>query len=106
MAKYALAAGKQGKFWDLNNILFDKEFKGEESIIKYAKSIKGLNIDKLKKDAYSDEIAKKLEKEILDSKSYGIDGTPALRINMETKIGIMPYEELKTKLIKAGAVER
>ena len=62
MAKYALAAGKQGKFWDLNNILFDKEFKGEESIIKYAKSIKGLNIDKLKKDAYSDEIAKKLEK--------------------------------------------
>ena len=43
MAKYTLAAGKQGKFWDLNNILFDKEFKGEESIIKYAKSIKGLN---------------------------------------------------------------
>lgn len=106
MAKYALAAGKQGKFWDLNNILFDKEFKGEESIIKYAKSIKGLNIEKLKKDAYSEEIEKELKKEIQDSKAYGIDGTPALRINMETKIGIMPYEELKAKLIKVGAVER
>lgn len=106
MAKYALAAGKQGKFWDMNNLLFDKEYKGEDSIIKYAKSIHGLNITKLKEDAYSEEIKQKLEKEINDANIYGIDGTPALRINLETKVGIIPYEELKEKLIKAGAVER
>lgn len=106
MAKYALAAGKQNKFWNMNNILFDKEYQGEESILKYAKSIKGLNIEKLKKDAYSEEISKQIEQEIKDANIYGIDGTPAIRINLETKIGIMPYEELKAKLIKAGAVER
>lgn len=106
MAKYAIAAGKQGKYWDMNNVLFDKEFNGEDSILKNAKSIKGLNIEKLKEDAHSAEVEKEIQKEISDSVIFGIDGTPALRINMETKIGIMPYEELKAKLIKAGAVER
>jgi len=106
MAKYAIAAGKQGKFWDLNNLLFDNDFQGEESIIKYAKTVRGLNIEKLKQDASSELVATELDKEINDAVLYGIDGTPALRINLETKVGIMPYEELKAKLIKAGAVER
>ena len=106
MAKYAIAAGRQGKYWDMNSLLFDKEFQGEESIMQNAKSIKGLNIEQLKEDAHSDEVAKELTKEIDEANNLGIDGTPAIRINMETKVGIMPYEELKAKLLKAGAVER
>lgn len=106
LAKYAIAAGKQGKYWDMNNILFDKEFTGEDSILKNAKTIKGLNITKLKEDAHSAEVKNIIQKEINDSRTFGIDGTPAIRINLETKIGIMPYEELKLKLIKAGAIER
>ena len=70
------------------------------------KNIKGLDIEKLKKDAYSREVAAELKKEIKEAIELGIDGTPAIRINMETKVGIMPYEELKEKLIKAGAKER
>ena len=106
MAKYAIAAGYQGKYWDMNALLFDKEFQGEDSIVNNAKSIRGLNIEKLQKDAHSDKVMKELQKEIDEANSIGIDGVPALRINIETKIGIMPYEELKDKLIKAGAVER
>ena len=45
-------------------------------------------------------------KEIDDAIKIGIDGTPAIRLNMETHVGVIPYEELKAKLIKAGAVER
>lgn len=106
MAKYAIAAGRQGKYWDMNSMLFDKEFQGEDSILQNAKSIKGLDIEKLKEDAHSDEVAKELTKEIDEANNLGIDGTPAIRINMETKVGIIPYEELKEKLLKAGAVER
>ena len=47
-----------------------------------------------------------LKKEIDEAINLGIDGTPAIRINMETHVGIIPYEELKAKLIKAGAKER
>lgn len=106
MAKYSIAAGYQGKYWDMNNMLFDNEIQGEDSIIENAKRIKGLNIEQLKKDAYSEETLKELKREINEANAIGIDGTPAIRINMETKVGIMPYEELKEKLIKAGAVER
>lgn len=106
MAKYAIAAGYQGKYWDMNNMLFDKEFSGEDSILQNAAQIKGLNIEKLKKDAHGPEVAKELQKEIEEATQFGIDGTPAFRINQETRIGIMPYEEFKAKLINAGAKER
>lgn len=105
LSLYSIAAGYQGKYWAMNSLLFDKEFQNENEILKAAKSI-GLNTEKLKQDAHGNEAATELQKEIKDSFSIGIDGTPAMRINMETKIGIMPYEELKAKLIKAGAVER
>ena len=106
MAKYAIAAGYQGKYWDMNSLLFDKEFQGEESILNNAKSIRGLNIEKLKQDAHSEKTQKELQKEIDEANHIGIDGVPAIRINIETHVGIMPYEELKAKLIKAGAIER
>lgn len=40
MAKYAIAAGMQGKYWDVNNLLFDKEFQGEEDMLNNLKNIK------------------------------------------------------------------
>lgn len=105
LAKYSIAAGKQGKYWGMNSFLFDKENLSEEEIIKGAKSL-GLNVEKLKQDAYSEEVAKQLEKEIDDATKLGIDGTPAIRINLETHIGIEPYDDLKSRLLKAGAKEK
>ena len=105
LAKYSIAAGKQGKYWDMNTFLFDKENLSEEEVLKGAKSL-GLNVEKLKFDAYSEEVAQELQKEIDDSFRLGIDGTPAIRINLETHVGIEPYDELKARLIKAGAKEK
>ena len=105
LAKYSIASGKQGKYWDMNTFLFDKENLSEEEVLKGAKSL-GLNVEKLKFDAYSEEVAQELQKEIDDSFRLGIDGTPAIRINLETHVGIEPYDELKARLIKAGAKEK
>lgn len=106
LARYAIAAGLQGKYWDMNTLLFDKEFDNDSQILHDAKSIKGLDIEKLKEDINSEAVTKELKREIEEATALGIDGTPAIRINMETHVGILPYEELKAKLIKAGAVER
>ncbi len=47
------------------------------------------------------KVLKELQKkEIEEANNLGIDGVPAIRINIETKIGIMPYEELKKKTDK------
>ncbi len=107
MAKYAIAAGKQGKFWDINTALFDKEseIKTEADILAVAKKL-NLDLNKLQNDAYSKEVEQELLKDINEANELGINGTPAMRINMETKIGIVNYEDLKEKLIKAGAKER
>lgn len=105
MAKYSLAAAKQGKFWDMNSLLFDNEFKNEEEILAASKKL-GLNLEKLKQDAHSREIEIQLQDEIKRADMFGIDGTPAIQINMETHIGIEPYEDLKARLLKAGAREK
>lgn len=108
LAKYAIAAGYQGKYWDLNNMLFDQkdnEYEDEEKLLKDAKKI-GLDIKKLKEDASSEKVALELKREIEEATKLGIDGTPAFRINMHTHVGIMPYDDFKEKLIKAGAEKR
>lgn len=106
LARYAIAAGLQGKYWDMSNLLFEKEFENDSQILYDAKSIKGLDVERLQNDVKSEAVNEELKKQLKEAQELGIDGTPALRINMETRVGILPYEELKAKLIKAGAVER
>lgn len=105
LAKYSIAAEKQGRLWDLNSEFFDNEPKSEDEVLKLAKSI-GFNTIKLRKDAYSSETTARLNKDIDEATNLGIDGTPALVINGKVYNGIKPYYELKDILKKAGAVER
>lgn len=105
MAKYAIAAENQGRFWDLNSELFEKQPKTEDEVINLAK-LMGLNTDKLKVDAYSEETLKSIDRDIESATDLRIDGTPTLVINGKIYSGIKPYYELKDILIKAGAVER
>lgn len=105
MAKYAIAAQKQGRFWEFNSELFEKQPKNEAEIIKLAESM-GFNIAELKRDAYSDLTGSKLQNDIESSVSLHIDGTPTIVINGKVYSGIKPYYELKRILIEAGASER
>lgn len=105
MAKYSIAAEKQGKLWDMNSELFEKQPKNEKEILEIAKSL-NLNLIQLKKDAYSKETAEKLNNDIETAVSLGLEGTPAMIINGKVYSGIHPYYELKEILIKAGARER
>lgn len=58
MARYALAAEKQGKFWDINSLFFEKQPNTDEEILKIAEKI-GLDTEKLQKDAESFEVKNK-----------------------------------------------
>lgn len=105
MAKYAIAAEGQGRFWDFNSELFEKQPKTENDVIKMAESM-GLDADKLEKDARSTQTKDRLLSEIEDATDKKIDGTPALVIDGKIINGIKPYYELKDILIKAGASEK
>lgn len=105
MARYSLAAKSQNKFWDMNEMLFDNTPKSEEEILKLAKKMK-MDVPKLYEDANSEAVKKELAVEIENSTKENIIGTPTLIINMTKYIGVMPYYDLKQKLIKMGASER
>lgn len=105
MARYALAAEKQDKFWDINSLFFEKQPNTEEEILAIAKSI-GLDTEQLKKDANSEEVKQRISSDIEEATSRGINGTPATVIGTQVYIGIRQYDELKKMFIEAGAEKR
>lgn len=105
LSRYSIAAENQGRFWDMNSEIFDKQPKTEYDLLKMAKSI-GLDTIKLKKDANSKEVKDRLNKDLENSTELKIDGTPTMVINGKVYTGIKPYYELKEILIEAGAGEK
>lgn len=105
MARYGIAAGLQGKYWEMNSQLFETMPKDEGTILKLAKKIH-LDTGKLKADANSEEVKAKLIKEIDDSMALNIVGTPTIVINMKKYEGLIPYNEMKSELLKLGATEK
>ena len=105
MASYAIAAEKQGKFWEMNDKLFEKQPKDVNEVIEIAKKLK-LDINKLQDDAESLATLHKIQADIDAGAKYGINGTPATVINGRMHIGTMPYSEFKKWVINAGAKEK
>lgn len=96
LAKYAIAAGKQGKYWDMTNLLFDRQPKNESEILDFAaKDIKGLLILKLIDDVASDETKAELARQIEQGKALGMYGTPTIVIDDIPHVGAMPYFKIK-----------
>ena len=94
-SKYALAAQKQGYFWGVANILFDKHPQNFDIFVEEIKKAKlDIDIEQLRKDALSKEIDDIIQKEIDIVTKRQINGTPAIEINGVIHIGAMPYDEL------------
>jgi len=106
LARYSLAAKKQNKLWDFNSAVFDRNGElTEEQVLELAKEL-NMDVDKLKKDANSPEIKAQLFMEIDKSVDLGMTATPTYRIGMKLYEGLMSYDELKQKVIEAGAREK
>lgn len=94
MAKYAIAAENQGKYWEMASALFELHPKDDNKAIEIAKSL-NLDIDKFKNDISSEITVKQLKTEIDDAIFVGIDGTPIIVVNQKIHTGIKPYYEFK-----------
>ncbi|MBR6162771.1 thioredoxin domain-containing protein [bacterium] len=104
-AKYALAARKQNKFWHMNDLLMFKSPESEDDILGLAQSM-DIDVQKLKADAHSEEVAKELEAEIETTERLQINATPTLIIGIKRHTGSMSYPEYKDMLLQMGAQER
>ena len=104
-ARYAIAAEKQGKFWEMNNILFEKKPQTEDAILELVKDM-DFDIEKLQQDANSPETANELKKQIKEAYDKGIMGTPATVINGQVDVGIKSYNTYKEMAEKLGVQRR
>ena len=105
MAKGALAAGKQGNYWEMSSLLYENQPTKMEDLLKLAEQL-GFDKDKFVKDMESDAMAKEIEDELVNANNLDIDSTPTIYINGDEVIGIKPYYELKDLLIEHGAKPR
>jgi len=80
-ATAALAAQKQGKFWEMHNALFDHHYDlSLESILRIGKDLK-LDEGRLERDMESKEVREILAKDVQDGNTAGVEGTPTIFIN-------------------------
>jgi protein-disulfide isomerase len=77
----ALAADKQGKFWEFHDRLFLEYNKlSDQKISEIAKSL-GLNIADFEKQMNNPVVRTQIEKDILDGRQSAVTGTPTVFIN-------------------------
>lgn len=76
----ALAANKQGKFWEYHDKLFAEEKITKSSINRIAKEI-NLDIAQFKKDMSSEELRNHMNSDVAEANKLGVTGTPTIFIN-------------------------
>ena len=77
----AMAAQRQGKFWEMHDLIFaaQKEL-NPAKIREIAQSLK-LDMARFDRDITSQELTSRLEKDLADGQRAGVRGTPALFVN-------------------------
>jgi len=104
-ASYAAeAAGKQGKFWEMHDLIFENqdrwssEENTEDLFVNYASGL-GLDIEQFKKDIGSETIIDKVNNDFQSGQQARISGTPTFFLNGKKIDNPRDYDEFK-KLIE------
>lgn len=100
----AEAAGNQGKFWQMHDLLYqDPRALSDENLEKYAREL-GLDMRKFARDLQDPEILKRIKAEQTQGAVVGARGTPAFFINGRFLSGAQPLDAFE-KTIDAALVE-
>jgi hypothetical protein len=93
-AMAAIAARKQGKYWELHSAMFSHEGKVTAEVVDDLAKKAGLDLGKLKADMKSPEVAQILRDNHALAQSLAISGTPAFIIDDKISPGYLPAEGL------------
>ena len=80
-ARAAVAAQKQGKFWEMHDQLFNSQDQLSEELYPQLAKQLGLDLAKFKADYDSAEVAKQVEEDAALATKLGIQGTPGFFVN-------------------------
>lgn len=80
-ARAALAAENQGKFWEMQEALFEAAPSFDENSLEENASGIGLDVDQFRQDMQSDEVSKHIDEDQQAGQDDGVFITPSLFIN-------------------------
>ncbi|MFN8628376.1 MAG: thioredoxin domain-containing protein [Candidatus Binatia bacterium] len=103
-SRAALAAGKQGKFWEMHDKLFaNQRALQPDNLKQYAKDI-GLDVGKFEQDMASADIQKEIDDDVKLAQQSQVGGTPTLFINGKrvTNRTFEGVKQMVEEALKAG----
>jgi protein-disulfide isomerase len=102
----AEAAGAQGKFWEMHNLLFaNQKALDEAHLLQYAGSL-GLNPPQFEGDLLNHTFAEKVRGDFLGGIRSGVNGTPTFYINGQRHDGSYSAETLLAVLERAASLRQ
>ena len=97
-ARAALAAEKQGKYWQLHQAMFTHEGQVTTDVVNQLAEAQGLDMTKLQTDIASKEISEHIAANMQLGKDLAINGTPAFVIDDKVYGGYLTMDGLTTAI--------
>lgn len=80
-SRAAIAAQKQGKFWEMHDLLFENQHSLAPSDLEAYATQLGLDLERFRADMESDETDALIERNRAEGRELGVDGTPRVFVN-------------------------
>ena len=104
----AIAAGRQGKYWEMHDRMFSSPQLDPDALERYAREL-GLDVERWKRDQQDPRVAQAIARDMELGGNIGVGGTPAFFVNgRRLPGGAAPLEQFSTlideELAKAEAL--
>lgn len=101
IAAYAAeAAGRQGKFWQMHDVLFERQTEWEKSdlvrdmFVQYAKDL-SLDVSRFQKDLDDSSVHDRVKRDYSSGEKAGVQGTPSFFLNGQKLPNPPTYDAFK-----------
>ncbi len=98
MARAALAAGEQGRFWEMHDRLFAIGGTPDAAAIEKAARDVGLDLARWRRDEAA--IEARIDADVADGEALGVKGTPTFFVNGHRLVGAQPLATFETAVAK------
>lgn len=111
-AAAAEAAGLQGKYWEMHDLLYEQQQswgsvaveKRVDTFVNYAKTVGVMNLEKFKTDLGSEAVNKKINFDLALGKKAEVSGTPTILVNNKKLEGETWSDKAKFKQVIEDAL--
>ena len=105
-AEAAEAAGAQGRFWEMHDMLLTHQDELRPmDLARYAREL-GLDIERFREEVHGRDHAQRIARDVSSADESGVSGTPTFFINGRRHQGAYDMQTLTREVRRAGERER